>query len=478
MIFGTSLDPPKKPPPPVKRPFPPDIKLPCIQPSSWAHYARQPNTDYHVKFMQYKQALQAADIEREIREKASNAKDKFEQKFIKHSDQRLFKNEIEKRVKERLEIYEKTIEERRTRLRELLGEEECAHYRETVENAKRLCDSKFGMMKRQVEELKAKKEAERLKVVEQKRLQQYMDRCELLRTNVAQKRLVESKNSNLQQMRENEQRREAERELDKFWGDLTRTEQLGVIERDRQDAINKYNKMLEMKAIWEIQMAGKDLLKEEKRRVALEDRQELDRLMEQIRREEIEELDKKRRQRDKAAQELLEQIKANEEINERRRKAEQAVDDAFNKLTQIELDKEKAKIKDTTTQAKREMAIYRENLKKLEEERRKEEEYLSMLLDEQRKSIERKQDHAKCDILKAKEALQKNVLEGRAQQVELKKQEAEYQLKLKEAENELLRMSIAANERLEAEMKRKEKESALLYNQQLKEQAAYNELLR
>lgn len=42
-------------------------------------------------------------------------------------------------------------------------------------------------------------------------------RCVDLRPAMSKKNFIESKNAQLQQMRENEARREAERELDKMW---------------------------------------------------------------------------------------------------------------------------------------------------------------------------------------------------------------------------------------------------------------------
>lgn len=71
-----------------------------------------------------------------------------------------------------------------------------------------------------------------------------------------------------------------------------------------------------------------------------------------------------------------------------------------------------------------------------------------------------------------------NVLQERAQQIEYKKQEAEQQLELKRAENELLRMAYDQNERLQAESDRLEVEAVKLYRDDLQKQIEYNKILR
>lgn len=71
-----------------------------------------------------------------------------------------------------------------------------------------------------------------------------------------------------------------------------------------------------------------------------------------------------------------------------------------------------------------------------------------------------------------------NVLQERAQQIKYKKQEAEQQLELKRAENELLRMAYDQNERLQAESDRLEAEAVKLYRDDLKKQIEYNKILR
>lgn len=106
------------------------------------------------------------------------------------------------------------------------------------------------------------------------------------------------------------------------------------------------------------------------------------------------------------AKDLLEQIAEQEKFLEQRRKEENAFTEAFVKMAELEIEKEKQAIQDLTSQAKGETAMYKKYLKELEEERKKEEQELTSLLEIHRREIEKKQDDAKCKLAEAKRALQ------------------------------------------------------------------------
>nr|XP_023018376.1 cilia- and flagella-associated protein 53-like [Leptinotarsa decemlineata] len=364
------------------------------------------------------------------------------------------------------------------RLREMLCTEEQGYYYETTDKSQKMDEMKMKEMKERVDLLKRQREEERLKIVQQKRIEQYRDRCQELRPSLIKKHLIETKNCQLQQIRDNEARREAERELDKMWHDLSFKEMQAKTDREQQEVIGRKQNQQDLQNIWEKQIRGKELLKAEEEKVAQEDRLEMQKLREQLRREEIEGLDSKRRKRDKTAKELLEQIANQEQLLAKRKQEEDSVDQAFTKLAEIEIEREKQAVQDFTIQYRREAALYRKHLQELEEERKKEEKELNELLNIHRKEIERKQDEAKCKLAEAKMKLQKDVLQGRAEQLVHKRQEAENQLKLKQAENELLRMAFEMNERLQAESDRLEAEAVRQYREDLQKQIEHNNVLR
>lgn len=118
-------------------------------------------------------------------------------------------------------------------------------------------------------------------------------------------------------------------------------------------------------------------------------------------------METKRRKRDEFARELREQIAVQEQFLAKRKAEEDALDQAFRRLNEMEIERELSKREDTTTMAKREMAKYRAHLKELEDERKQEEILLNKLIAEYQEMIEKKKDEARCKLKKAKQDLQK-----------------------------------------------------------------------
>lgn len=133
----------------------------------------------------------------------------------------------------------------------------------------------------------------------------------------------------------------------------------------------------------------------------------MEKLAEQLRREEIEIQKEKLRKKQQTAMELEEQIKEQQKFIDARKKAEKTLEDTFAQLTAMEIQREKDAIKDTKNQASKEVAMYRQNLKDLEEERKKEEKILADMLQEHMKITLKKQEDAQCKIIAAKEALKR-----------------------------------------------------------------------
>lgn len=69
-------------------------------------------------------------------------------------------------------------------------------------------------------------------------------------------------------------------------------------------------------------------------------------------------------------------------------------------------------------------------------------------------------------------------MKDRAEQIQYKQREAEEQLKMKQAENELLRLACETNACLEAENARLKFEAIQQYRNDLKKQIEYNEEIR
>ncbi|KAJ8925518.1 hypothetical protein NQ315_009357 [Exocentrus adspersus] len=475
-MFGNELVIPK--PDKTKPRYVHDIQLPGIEPGHYQHVQREPNTNYDVQMFNYNHKKQWIQDNKINALKADYLNQTGTNKYEVHTEKAYMKRLIQEKVQKKIEEYEKSVEERRERLRELFIKEEREFYYETVDQAQKGDEKRMEETKRRAELLRAETEAKRLELVQMKRTQQYRNRCQELRPFLEKKHTVESKSAQLQQIRENEARRESERELDRMWHNLMMKELEAKVEREQQDAMKEKQHQEELLEVWNMQVKGKELLKEEVAKVAEEDRMEMLKLNETLKKEKIEAEQEKIRKREQTAKDLLGQLSDQRQLLAQRRKEEHALNEAFGKLAQLELEKEKQSFKDSSTQAKRESALYRKHLKELAEARKREEEQLEKMLNEYQKEVQKKQDEARCKVVEAKRKLHEGVLKERAEQLALKRQQAEQQLKEKQAENELLRIVFERNNCLQDQSDRLEKLAAQQYREDLLKQIEYNNLLR
>uniref|UniRef100_A0A6P7H0Z5 Calponin homology domain-containing protein DDB_G0272472-like n=1 Tax=Diabrotica virgifera virgifera TaxID=50390 RepID=A0A6P7H0Z5_DIAVI len=397
-----------------------DILYPSATvPGSYQHVGKSPGSNHLFRAFE---ARRKRDEEEKLREEAGSKlyqKNYMFMMYDTHVEKKRIQRKIQEKVEQKVQAYEESVNKRREKLQKMLCAEERQLYHETVEMAQRGDEMRMENMKRTVEQLRARREEERLKLVKQKRIEQYINRCQELKPTLIKKHLIESKQVQLQQMRENEARREANRELDRMWNELNTKEMLMKVS-----------------------------------------------------------LKAKRKDVESLREILLDQIRTNAEIMEKRKRDEDAIDQAYIKLSKLELEREQAEIEESITQARKETAMYKEHLKELEIKMKQEEDELGRLLEEYRQAIQRKQDEAKCKIAEAKKALQCAVLKGRDEQLEHKRKEAENQLKLKQAENEMIRFIFERNACLQAESDRLEREAVKQYRDDLKKQIDYNNMLR
>ncbi|XP_066147134.1 cilia- and flagella-associated protein 53-like [Euwallacea fornicatus] len=455
-----------------------DTLIPSISPGYHGHYRRRPNTDELARMAHHQRQKLAAHQLREETEKKQALRDAIEVDFEKHAMKKRYQKCLADKIQQKWQDHEVTIEARRQRLREILDKEERQFYYEAAGAAQEDATQKMEDMKKRTEMLKAKREAERLEVVHQKRIQQYRDRCQELRPALSKQHLMESKYAQLQQMRENMARRETDRELDNMWHELTLKDIEAKKNREVQDVLERQNKEQETLQIWDKQVKVKQLMKQETDRAAQDYRLETEKLSEELRKEEIRALNEKRMGRGKEAKRILEQIEIQKQLQVRKKREETAQEQAFATLTQAEAEKEQASLQNATERAKREIALYHKQLKELEEQRKLEEKQLIDIFETHSKIVEAKEDEARRKIQLAKQQLQQDVLVERAEQIHHKKLQAQQQMKLKEAENELLRADLETTRRLQSESGRLEKQAAFQYRDDLQRQIQHNSVLR
>ncbi|KAF5307218.1 hypothetical protein FQR65_LT00734 [Abscondita terminalis] len=478
LMFGT-IRRPKQNERSRPRPVPNDLQANSLRtPGMFGHFGREPNTDYHYKMLQYQQRKES-DLNARLKEKRTGLdKELFLLWHEQHAEHRQFLTKLDKQLQIQMTEYEASIDKRREKLKELLTGEEREFTKEAVDNALKGGLNRLEDMKKRSIELKAQREAERLETVKQKRLQQYMTRCSDLRTVLTQKYLVEAKNCNLMQIKDNEAKREAEKEIDGLWNEITIKEMQVKKEREEREAIGHYENQKQLKEAWDIQLKGKEVLQEEIERVTLEEGIELQKLNEEVKKEAIEAFIQKRKYRNDLNGNLREQLAHQYAIKAERKKEEDALDSAFVRLVELEIEREKTKAVDSKAFAKREIAEYRQNMKALKEQRKQDDITLNKCFECYKKDIERNQDEANCNIEKARRMLHEDVLKEREEQIRYKKKIAEEERKIKQSDNQLARYVYEVNNRLEIETTVQEKIAQQKYRQDLLKQIEYQKIIQ
>jgi acyl-CoA reductase-like NAD-dependent aldehyde dehydrogenase len=135
---------------------------------------RPSNTDYHVRWLHYRQRLVDTESHFLATEAKRLTKEAVEATYDKHAEKKLFKRHVQERFKEKVRAYDEEIEERRKKLKELLCREEEEFILETIDQAQKGVASKMENMRKKAQMLKAQREEERQQIVNERRMLQYM----------------------------------------------------------------------------------------------------------------------------------------------------------------------------------------------------------------------------------------------------------------------------------------------------------------
>lgn len=103
-----------------------------------------------------------------------------------NTDKKIFNNRIRREVANNMQIRYITLEERRQKLRTLLDEEE-REYIAKAHSMRETIEQKQDRMRKKAQQLKEKREAERLATVNEKLDQQWQNQCEELRSVLSRK---------------------------------------------------------------------------------------------------------------------------------------------------------------------------------------------------------------------------------------------------------------------------------------------------
>ncbi|XP_015173028.1 PREDICTED: trichoplein keratin filament-binding protein-like [Polistes dominula] len=374
--------------------------------------------------------------------------------------------------------YEESINVRRDKLRDLILKEEMELTREIIEQAQHGNDFRMEEMREETERLRRQQEEERLALLATKRMQQYIERHSELRTQLTKRFTKEAKSCNLVQMAENEAKRRAENELEELWHELMLREIKAKEDREIEEAKKRFHQQQDALTTLAKQVAGKLALEEEEKRVRKEEREYLEQLWENVRKEETKKLETERKKREALKKELEEQASRAKRILIERAKEEAKIDETLNDLAKEELEREKQAVKESSIALRQELLAYLKYLEELREEEAKRNLEVDKIIEESMKDANARRDLAVKRFKEMRERNLREVLLGREEQLRLKKESMEREKRSIENEKILLEKEIETNAKLSAIMKEEERKKMICYGKDLKEQQKYYEIVR
>ncbi|NWI61725.1 CFA53 protein, partial [Calyptomena viridis] len=209
----------------------------------------------------------------------------------------------EGKVRAKMQDYLEEIDVRRDRLRDFLEAEESKFLAE-METLNKMAQDKEAKMKEQARLLREKREKERQQLVAEKREQQFRNRCDEFRTLCMKRNKKQSSDIQLAQQALKEKLKKEEKMEEQRLEEICEQE---LLAKDHQKELEEQMlkaRIQEMLSVLDAQVAAHSALKEEENQLKKEEAQWLEEEKHLVRKED-EELERKRRHKQKECREML-----------------------------------------------------------------------------------------------------------------------------------------------------------------------------
>lgn len=367
---------------------------------------------------------------------------------------------------------------RREKLRNLLLNEESSLIREIEEETRRNEEVRLREMHAREQKLRKQQEEEQEALVAAKRRQQQIASHPDIKHALSKRHAIDAKRCNVAQMADNEARRLAEKELDALYHKVMLRELEAKERKEAEEAEKRTSTQRETTFTLAKQVADKLALEDERKRIKRSEREQLERLLEDVRQTELRNVEAEKQKREKLRKELEEHILTTRKYLAERAQKEAEADRAFKTMAEEELAEERARTKKDPTILRTELTAY---LKYLEELRKKEVERnmeTEALIRQSREDAEARRELALEKSKEARVRAMQEVLRGRREQLREKREAEEEERRLRMVEKEALERQIEMDANLTAMKQKENRQRALRYGLELKEQHKHVETMR
>jgi len=359
-------------------------------------------------------------------------------------------NTVQRRLDCRLRGRQLELEERRQELRKILAEED-AYYIAQANSLKETLEEKQERMRKKAQELRAKREAERQKIVATKLDEQWKNQCEELRSVLSrrdQDQVCIERQHQLNVLAEMELERQAEEEM---YAELWERDRLAKAAREERESQSAMERTYAMLDTLQQQRRENTIRREAEKRQIFHEAKEMQDDSLQLQ-EEMKKLSDIRLHKKMNYKKSLEkQIQIRSRAKKRDAKEELAHDSEV--LTKAELDTERENIeaqkkKETRRLEEHKYRIYLEEQRKIEQQKEKEiEDFIQADVDKQKKKDAEKRRRKR----EARATYLQEVLNVRKQQVEQRREEQEEERKNEDIERERINRIIHDHSKIQKE---------------------------
>lgn len=377
-----------------------------------------------------------------------------------------------------MSAYEENLEARREKLRDLVSSEEANLTKEIVEVARQDECVRFEEKLAKIEELRKRHEEEREAIVAAKQMQRYLAACPDVKEELSRRSAIDAKRGNVAQMADNEARRLAEKDLDVVWHEIMLKDTEAKKNKETQESERRILAKKETVSTLARQVADKLALEDERKRVERDEEEHLERLLEDVRRAELKNLETERQKRERLKEEIEEQILTTKKLVAERAREEATVDRAFRMLAEEELARERARAKPDTAALRAELDSYLSYLENLRREEVKRNHEAEALVRRSHENIEARRELELKKLKETRRRAAQEVLRGREEQLRSRQEAEERERRLKMVERETLERQIEMDADLAATEQKENRQKALRYGLELKEQQRYVERTR
>ncbi|XP_041049515.1 cilia- and flagella-associated protein 53 [Carcharodon carcharias] len=199
------------------------------------------------------------------------------------NEQTKLKNNIRYMVQKAMEFYKQDIEQRRERLRDLLEAEEKEHLNQLSLMGETPLEQQ-AKIRQHVKDLKIKRERERQKLIAEKLDQQFREQCEELQTKLSHQRELELVKDRKVQIEFNKKLQNQQKEEEQMYEELWEKDRLAKEERMEKEMREQNEKLQEVLAGLQEQMAEANAKRMDQKRLkeeeakAMKEKQRLSRL--------------------------------------------------------------------------------------------------------------------------------------------------------------------------------------------------------